>query len=797
MYLEVLRMLSFEAMNQREDIIDREHPESCSWFWSVTTHSTNDVSTDGQEFLSWLSHGSGVLWVSGKAACGKSTLMKYLARHERTAEALKKWCPSPLLIVAVFYFYDRGNNIQKSREGMIRSLLCQILTTRRDLIQRAFPERFEALHRADNWLAWTQLEKAFITVLKSLGSSKLCLFVDGLDEYRIVDRQEQYTEDDFDMLFDAPGDDAQWGTSRWISDGHREVADLFHRISDYENIKICLSSRELSAFEQRFSVFPRIRVHIYTTGPISAYCDARLKKEASDIEDRTRLVSEITDKAQGVFLWVRLVVDMLVQGHADGNDLSKILDSVPKRLGGRQGLYARMLETIKPDYVDEAAHLFKLVLRAVNPLEPITLLLTEQGHMNGDVVRAVEDPMFRTHEIAIHPQVERLKKRLRSRCVGLLEADSGMVTFMHQTAKEYLTRDYVWTSFFNTTRPESHTSSLEDLPLTLDLLSGCIRRLKLFKETRLVPMRAEALHEDVYVLISDAMYYASESDKLGEGLQAYMTLLEELDKTGKYIFLTRHARYSIGGDDIKNQPQLKDDLPWPTLEPMESGRLVRQHFLHYAIQAGLVSFVKYKVEEMRAHQQYAEIQSLLSLFLIGPISGIELLQFVGVHFVAFSRKVPDPRSAEILLEAGADPNGLYQSPGSTDHGMINEFHIAQGCTIWEAVLSEGYLLFKGKCIKEDRSYCTKEENSQNKDSNRRRWVELARLFIQHGAKRQGKFRVNKSGDSRRSSVTEENPANMEGEERVQDIIRDIASYSGPKYSKCFKEIEELVSEDLQ
>lgn len=44
-----------------------------------------------EKFLSWLASRSGIFHIHGKLGSGKSTLMKFLASHERTRAEAKKW----------------------------------------------------------------------------------------------------------------------------------------------------------------------------------------------------------------------------------------------------------------------------------------------------------------------------------------------------------------------------------------------------------------------------------------------------------------------------------------------------------------------------------------------------------------------------------------------------------------------------------------------------------------------------------------------------------------------------------
>lgn len=78
---------------------------------------------------------------------------------------------------------------------MVRSILYQILGQRRDLISLVFPTFFGNTKLSPTPAmvdAWSELLTAFDTMLVHLKDSKVCLFIDGLDECRMVGRGDQH-----------------------------------------------------------------------------------------------------------------------------------------------------------------------------------------------------------------------------------------------------------------------------------------------------------------------------------------------------------------------------------------------------------------------------------------------------------------------------------------------------------------------------------------------------------------------------------------------------------------------------
>jgi hypothetical protein len=59
----------------------------------------------------------------GKAGSGQSTLMKYILQDLRTQRHLEIWAGDADLIVASYYFWRAGTEMQNTKEGLLHTLL--------------------------------------------------------------------------------------------------------------------------------------------------------------------------------------------------------------------------------------------------------------------------------------------------------------------------------------------------------------------------------------------------------------------------------------------------------------------------------------------------------------------------------------------------------------------------------------------------------------------------------------------------------------------------------------------------
>ena len=135
----IIASLFFSGMNDRFERVVDAHAHTYSWIFE--SNSNSNQSWDS--FTSWLGqdHGDPVYWVSGKAASGKSTLMRYIIENNRRlCKCLDAWTQGRPLMTPHFFFWSTGTAMQKSQNGLFRSLLHQIFSQNPHLIQEALPD---------------------------------------------------------------------------------------------------------------------------------------------------------------------------------------------------------------------------------------------------------------------------------------------------------------------------------------------------------------------------------------------------------------------------------------------------------------------------------------------------------------------------------------------------------------------------------------------------------------------------------------------------------------------------------
>ena len=140
--------------------------------------------------------------------------------------------------------------------------------------------------------------------------------------------------------------------------GLEETISLLKGIVCNASIKIYISSRPWNVFEEAFSdpTSHRLNLQDLTKHDIQLYVEGKLVRnekfpnvDEHDARYRT-LVYTIVKRAQGVFFWVFLVVESLLRGLREADDIADLqtkLDTIPDDL---TGYFWRVFETIDSSY---------------------------------------------------------------------------------------------------------------------------------------------------------------------------------------------------------------------------------------------------------------------------------------------------------------------------------------------------------------------------------------------------------------------------------------------------------------
>lgn len=406
---ESISSLQFRGLNWRRlqlesrELEARKHHNTCAWIFNC------------DPYRAWLDHPEGIFWIKGKPGAGKSTIMETLVGHFE-----KK--PKSYIVLAFFFdaFGDPDIRLRNSAAGMYRTLLSQLLQQVPSAAFR-FQEIYEKrqLFKRNEPIEWEDgeqniLRKYLMDGLEKLekASTKIRIFVDAIDE-------------------------AVQGTSDEIV---RYLYDLDKRLrGNGMDVRVCISSRHfpITTVRRQHSLV----MEDENSGDIDSYVEREF--EIREILrrktlDRTGVLSElkqqIKEKASGIFLWVSLIVEIVIDRLNAGDSRGQVfarMDLPPPGLGK---IYADMLRNIvKKEDRSDAYSMLRWTVKTNKPL------------LLGRLANEVKWTYPFSHGDDEKELLERMVLCVGSYSGGLVETkyhdvpeSTTMVLFIHQTVLTFL-----------------------------------------------------------------------------------------------------------------------------------------------------------------------------------------------------------------------------------------------------------------------------------------------------------------------------------------------------------------------
>ena len=339
---------------------------SCAWF------------TKSKTFVNWSQERhvkTPILWLSGNAACGKSTICSSVIR---TLQEQKRHC---------YYFFFKQDCAGKSTTAeCLRSLAYQLACHSEPVRSKILCLESQDLipDREDDRTLWRKLFEDCLS--KDMLPESQHWVIDALDEC-------QNPQKFLRLMSNLPG-----------------------------NVRIMISSRVTKDIEPGFFDLKDLVLHQQLT-PSDTEVDIRLfvnsymdRLPAVSQDGEAELTNRIMAKSSGSFLWVRLVMQELESAYSK-ESIDSVLNEIPT---GMTELYERMLQRLA---INRGTKLAQSILTWVS-CAPRALSLEElQMAIKWDINETLSNP----------------EKSIRSICDQFLTLDHGLrVNLVHETAREYL-----------------------------------------------------------------------------------------------------------------------------------------------------------------------------------------------------------------------------------------------------------------------------------------------------------------------------------------------------------------------
>jgi hypothetical protein len=319
-----------------------------------------------------------------------------------------------------------------------------------------------------------------------------------------------------------------------------------------------------------------------TRGDIENFIDDRMKASVSfralqaiHPRDCAEMLLEIRDKAQGVFLWVHLVVRSLLRGlHDNGDDINILRERVKEYPDTLDGYFDRMLQRVEKVYKKQSARILLVALATEHPLPLRAPSYIEQEMRDSDYAlnlpvcrgpkigkdsdAACGISLLKENELTTHnnpapsaileeltdlttvpdvePQeIERTRRSIDARCGDLLEVNvkQRSITFLHRTARDFLLQENI--------SENMRRLATKDVDASLS-----VARLSLAQAKSVWPRRgAELGHLQRQVLEMQDKISANSG-------KPYADVLKELDWLGSTLFKRRD------GSSLFEQPEKRE-----------------------------------------------------------------------------------------------------------------------------------------------------------------------------------------------------------------------------------------------
>ncbi|KAI1116549.1 hypothetical protein F5Y14DRAFT_407127 [Nemania sp. NC0429] len=324
---DLRKSLEIPGRDSRLETIDDRFSRTFEW-----------VLDEDSAVAKWIKEGTGMFWIHGKPGSGKSTLMKFIFESQHAWELLHKFSSETVQIKSAFFFYDRGVPLQRSFEGLLRSVLHQILQASEDLTVLLAANMLErnstTSFTPEGWTIST-LESCIKFLLQQKQAKLELFFVfDALDEYD--------------------------GQPEFVCNILKEMIKV---ATDSPNtLKILFSSRPWDIFKRHFGHLPLLQLQDHTKDDIREYCVGIVESKGEAISViLDPVISIIIERANGVFLWVKLVLQELISEATKGKraeELSQILGGIPDDL---RDYYARIIQRTPEKFRSDAYAIFQII----------------------------------------------------------------------------------------------------------------------------------------------------------------------------------------------------------------------------------------------------------------------------------------------------------------------------------------------------------------------------------------------------------------------------------------------------
>jgi hypothetical protein len=256
------------------------------------------------------------------------------------------------------------------------------------------------------------------------------------------------------------------------------------------------------------------------------------------------LVSEISQRANGVWLWVFLVVRDLMRDITARETYSTLearLNSLPQELNQ---YFARIMERIDPFFREDTARIFLIAIDSVRPFPLYAMKFLERDSKYENY--ALDLPLEGTAVDEVSAVCGDWRPRLQTRCGDLLtiHMDNSeepffrtTVDFIHRTARDFLQDNH-------------HIMLQKFVPESFCGKKTLCRMLLAMLKTYPIETFRRASN-GLFSLVDEILYYACELEVLDQAVSQF-PILDEIDHVMSVYSLVERNHWTNGRDSPTN-----------------------------------------------------------------------------------------------------------------------------------------------------------------------------------------------------------------------------------------------------
>lgn len=330
--------------DQRIEFLSQLRIENGSDFTNSAYEGTCNWIFEHKEYVSWLKEDHcPLLWLSGTAGTGKSTLVKHISQE------LTQMCLGSNVITASYFFCHSSDISSRSASGLFRSLLFQLLSQIPSVMSDHVPlfhqkwESYSGFGRSrEQWLAKNFEDLLGRSISKISNTHELRIIIDGLDEC--------------------------WGEEAvrvlaFFSSIHSEALE--------NAVRLCVSARPHASIEPFCHPKHRkIFLAKENCKDIQRFTQMKLEGQPRLSVRKPYILKSLVKRASGMFLWVSLVLDLLAHENGTGEISEKTLRAIPTSL---DAIYCTILDRLTENTRDSGGLARKILTWLTFANRPLSL----------------------------------------------------------------------------------------------------------------------------------------------------------------------------------------------------------------------------------------------------------------------------------------------------------------------------------------------------------------------------------------------------------------------------------------